>query len=88
MIRSLKSAAVAIALTCSVAAGATLTAAVAAPASAEAGVFSSVKTVVKTTVKTPWIGSKIVVKKVFLPVFKIFKKKLPPIVCVRAPCSR
>lgn len=79
MIRSLKAAAVAVALTCSVAAGATLTAGVAAPTTAEASVFSDIKKVVKA----PWWGTKIVVKKVI----KIVKKK-PPIVCVRAPCPR
>ncbi len=91
MIRSLKSAAVAVALTCSVAAGATLTAGVAAPTPAEAGIFSDVKNAAKTAVKAPWIGTKIVVKKVVFPVIKVVKKhvpKLPPIVCVRAPCRR
>lgn len=91
MIRSFKSAAVAVALTCSVAAGATLTAGIATPATAEAGVLSDIKKAAKTVVKAHWTGTKIVTTKVVIPVVKVvgkvFKKK-PPIQCIRAPCKR
>lgn len=91
MLQSLKKLTVALALTFSIAAGMTLSSGIAAPAPAEAGILSSVKNIAKTAVKTPWIGTKIVVKKVVFPVVKVVKKhmpKLPPIVCVRAPCKR
>lgn len=87
MIRSFKSFALAAALTCSVATGATLTAGIAAPATAEAGVFSNIKRAATTAVKAPWAGTKVIVKKVVIPVIKIVAKN-PPIVCVRAPCPR